>query len=110
MGMTIEDLPRTILVDERKPFHQVVGDLICRANWDQMRILERLLTTAIIPGGHEEITSDWIKRCKELKFPSEYLAEGILRHKQEMEKAVVKASEDLIQGVEDSVANSLYET
>ncbi len=106
MGVRIVDLRRTMLVDEGKPFHQIIGDLICRANSEQMKVLEILLETAIIPGGHEEIALDWSKRCTELSLPSEYLVQTILRRKQEMEKT----QEDLLHGIEDSVANSLYET
>lgn len=74
----------------RKPFHEAITDVIRVALDKELEVIGYLLTTAIIPRGHEEIVTALKKRCAELCWDPNtiaYLEESILSHKREQEEA-----------------------
>jgi hypothetical protein len=93
-GLAKEHVCRITIVD-RKPFHEAIVEMLQQASNAELETLGALLLRTIIPEGHhDEIVAAWKTRCAEMSWlpeNSEYLADALLRHKQDVERQAVKA-------------------
>lgn len=74
----------------RKPFHEVVVEMIPQVGNEELGVLGSLLVRTTIPKDHEKILAAWNKRCTDLGWEPEsiaYVADDILLHKTEIEDA-----------------------
>ena len=74
----------------RKPFHEVVVEMIPQLSSAELEALGTLLMRSVIPKDHDKIVEAWKKRCTEMCWKPEsiaYVADDILAHKAELEGA-----------------------
>ena len=73
----------------RKPFHEVVVELIPQLSSDELAVIGSLLIRSTIPKDHDKIVEAWNKRCTEMCWVTEniaYVADDVLAHKFDLER------------------------
>jgi len=92
-------MPTLNNVRVRKPFHESIIDTINEARSNtEMEAIGMLLTTTIIPKGHEAIIAAWTKRCREMSWSTgniSYIEESLMSHKRELEIAMGDGSDSI---------------
>ncbi len=96
MGMHIVDLPRTMLVEVQKPFHEVVIETLVEADENRLReIAWWLMRTTLPHGTHERVQKAWFGRCYAIKFDDHTLITSVTAHLLEREKLVARSAAQL---------------
>lgn len=76
---------------KRRPFHEVVVDVINRAStMNEMRLLEELLMEVQIPKGHDAIITAWQDKEGRIGWNLEPLVADLLLQKREAEEKAAK--------------------
>jgi hypothetical protein len=72
----------------RKPFHEVMIEMIQQASKQELITIGMLLIKTKIPKGHDEIVAVWRRRCDEMEWSLDstlYVADDVLLHKRQIE-------------------------
>ena len=97
-------------VGTRKPFHEVICDVIAVASGLEMNVIGYLLINTIIPKGHDQIVSALRKRAAEMLWVKEsilLIEDSILSQKRELEAAKQENNDSI--RVKISLKGQIYE-